>query len=90
MAGAHLLQFAAAFGIDQRKFNHRVRPGPDLKGGEANLICRPCSDNAFDGSNPAQNSLSCCDNLSSLPCNWMELNADLGLKSRNMQEFEKV
>ena len=51
MAGAHLLQFAAAFGIDQREFNHRVRPGPDLKGGEANLICRPCSDNAFDGSN---------------------------------------
>ena len=77
MAGAHLLQFAAAFGIDQRKFNHRVRPGPDLKGGEANLISRPCSDNAFDGSNPAQNSFSCCDNLSSLRCNWMVLNAGL-------------
>ena len=88
------LQFAAAVGIDQREFNHRGRPGPDLRGGEPNLICRPCSDNAANVCSPSsllvQNSLRCCDNLSSLRCNWMALNADLGLDNRNVQEFDKV
>ena len=89
------LQFAAAVGIDQREFNHRGRSGLDLRVGEANLICRPCSDNPPNGCNPpslflVQNRLRCCDNLSSLRCNWMALNADLGLRSGNVQEFDQV
>ena len=97
MAGAHLASVCRSSWNRPARIQAQGRPGPDLRLGEANLICRPCSsDNAPNGCDPpslfllAQNRLHRCDNLSSLRCNWMALNADLGLKSRNVQEFDQV
>ena len=96
MAGAHLASVCRSSWNRPARIQPQGRLGPDLRLGEANLICRPCSsDNAPNGCNPpsilrVQNRLRRCDNLSSLRCNWMALNADLGLKSGNVQEFDQV